>query len=258
MFKSVSQCAAIAATLAAGQFAAAAIYSADFESPTYTVDTAINGQAGWTGTNGNSLVRGSSYGGGWASHGQYLVTNGTANFGESPSFTPTGSTVSTVSFDVRPGDSAVAGGQSAAIIYLLDDASPNRKMMFSMDFRSDGNGSLSKGSIFATYGDAYYNTNIPWEYVDHNTSYHVDLTLDSSTTDWTMSINGGTALTGDFGGVFGFSASTGGEPGAIWFRGGQNNNPGGLVSYDNLVVAPEPAALSLLGLAALGMIRRRK
>jgi len=259
MFKCLSQCAAVAAVLAGGLSARASIYSADFESPTYTVDTMIAGQAGWStmpADSGSDLVRGSSYGGGWASNGQYLVVNGVNDFAVSPSFTPNGQTITKVSYDVRPGDLATADGQSAGTQYIIDNSN---NLMFSMYFRGDGSGG-SKGSIFAAYGDAYYNTTIPWEYVDHNTLYHVDVTLDSPAKTWTLSVNNGPTTTGDFSAVFGFSASTGGEPGSVWLRGGANNNPGGLVTYDNLSVTavPEPTTGLLILGGLLLMLRRRR
>jgi hypothetical protein len=237
--------------------AAAASYSADFEAPTYTVDTAIGGQAGWVDSDTNALVRDASYGGGFGSNGQHLVVNGANNIAESPSFSLDGSRVSNVSYDFRPGDAAVSNGHSAGTMYLFDSS---MNMMLSLDFRSDGNGSVSQGYIFATYGNAYFNTTIPWSYVDNNTSYHIDITVDSDALTWSASINNAPAITGDFGGVFGFNASTGDEAGKIWFRGGQNNNPGGLVAYDNLVVTavPEPAAASLLLVGGAMLLRRRR
>jgi len=259
MLKQVSQVAAMAAVLAGGLSARASIYSADFESPTYTVDTMIAGQAGWStmpANSGTDLVRDTSYGGGWASNGQYLVVNGVNDFAVSPSFAPNGQTITKVSYDVRPGDAAISDGQSAGTQYIIDGSN---NLMFSMYFRGDGSGG-SKGSIFAAYGNAYYNTTIPWEYVDHNTLYHIDVMLDSTAKTWTLSVNNGPTTTGDFSAVFGFSASTGGEPGLVWLRGGMNNNPGGLVAYDNLTVAavPEPAmGLLVLG-GLLSVLRRRR
>ncbi|MCC6424214.1 MAG: hypothetical protein IT447_12100 [Phycisphaerales bacterium] len=259
MLKRMSHCAAAAAVLACGLSAhASVIYSADFESPTYTLNSAIAGQAGWTASSGNDLVRGSSYGGGWASNGQYLVVNGDNDIAKSPAFTSNGQTTTTISYDVRPGDSATSVGQSAGTQYIMDNAVTTR-MMFSMYFRSDGSGG-SKGTIWAANGATYTDTNIPWQFVDHNTLYHIDVTLDSTAKTWSLSVNNGSAVTGSFSAVFGFSASTSGEPGSAWLRGGKNNNPGGLVAYDNLTVTavPEPAAGLLIMGGLLPMLRRRR
>jgi hypothetical protein len=256
------QCGLLGASAALGS-----VYSSDFEAPTYTSNATIAGQAGWTtipGNSGSDLVRGADYGGGWGTHGQYLVVNGPNDFAVSPDFTSTGQSTTEVSYDFRPGDSALSSGQSAGLMYLFDNTA-SQGMMVSLDFRGDGNGTTSSGTIFATYGNpnyTYENTNIPWQYTDNNTSYHIDLLLDSADLTWKLTVDGTAVTSGPYGGAFGTSASTGGEPGQIWFRGGANNNPGGLVAFDNLSVSPvsvpEPASAAVLGASVCGVLLRRR
>ncbi|MFH2068568.1 MAG: beta-galactosidase trimerization domain-containing protein [Candidatus Omnitrophota bacterium] len=219
------------------------VFTADFEgNNSYKIDTPIHGQKEWTSLPANDpniLIRGSSYGGGWNSHGQYLVVNGRDRFAILPELNTAASGSVKISLDVRPGDAVKDESSWAALLYIYDNYGLG---IVSVKFQ--GSDVPNTGPIQVTDGgnDHYINSGFTWKYVDNNSQHHIDLVIYQTPFEtsfdehaWELSVDGGKPILGSWGGFFGSKVGSGTVE-KISLRGGANNAPGGLVAYDNLIV----------------------
>ena len=234
------------------------VFSTGFEAPEYTVDVNIDGQNGWTtaGSSAWARVKSEAYGG-WTGHGQHLIVNGYSFYAVSPNLDCTETPKTRITFDMKPGDSAKTADSWAGGIEILD---ADGKAITSMTLVSDGLNVSSGYIAMSNGGTSWWDTGLDWSFGGAATTYIFDIVVDSSSQTWSLSVNGGSEISGNWGGFMGKTVSTDGSVGTIRLRGGNNNAATGLVSFDNILVetVPEPITLSLILSAGLiGVLRRR-
>lgn len=216
------------------------IFETSFDSPDYALGT-IAGQHGWTteGAISSADVVDAAKTGHWEGHGRNLYLNAQNGYAIMPKIDTGASDTVKLTFEVRPADWAKAANTWASAVYVFDD---NNKAITSVWFIGDGvDPDKSEGYIaVSNAGTAWWNTGLNWEYVNHKTTYKVSLTIKTSDKSWSISVNGSDPVTGKWGTFMGYPISQDGTASSIWFRGGLNRNPGGVVSYDNIKVETTP------------------
>lgn len=230
---------------------AAISYSTGFEDPAFTVGSSIDGVDGWSDPANGSIVRDASYNT-WGTHGKYLTCWGTNAFAYAPVLDTSAQPKVNIGVDFRPADGTTGGANpnGGGYIGLYGSGASNGITLI----RFDSTG-VDTGDIVATDGgNDHYITLGTWTFVDDNTSYHFDFTVDNVNRTTSVSIDGGPSTVLAWGGAFGSAVSSGTFE-RIWFRGGLNETRA-MTAIDNLTIVPEPVTLALL--IAGGLVIRRK
>jgi hypothetical protein len=207
----------------------------------------IDGYAGWHSEPPRyewAVVKDAAYGGGWDTHGRYLIVNGPNAFVTLPELDTAAAAAIRISLDVRPGDAVRDASHWGAVLYCYATDGGIVSLRFTGSERPNA------GPIQVTNGgsDAYLESGYLWAYAGHDTSYHLELAINQSRFNrtWELRVDRGEPVTGDWGAFFGSPLGST-TLARVVLRGGHNQDPGGLVAFDNLEISGIPQAQAVGG-----------